>query len=119
MSQDKYTITLPQGNYDGSRFAGRCDEYSIAIAAGSSARNMDISHLKFTRISAPNVDLSGLVAEKTSVITLFAPGAKLDGACFAGATLGMAGKFTAYRADSEDAFHTATSYEAGGSSGSR
>jgi len=109
LSQDKYSVNLPQGNYDGSRFAGRCDEYSISIAAGSSARNVDISHLKFTRISAPNVDMTGLIAEKTSIITLFAPHAKLDGACLEGATLGMSGRLTAYTAESPTAFHTAKS----------
>lgn len=110
MSQDnKYIVNLPQGNYDGSRFAGRCDEYSISIAAGSSARDVDISNLKFTRISAPNVDLSGLQAEKTSIITLFAPHATLDNACLVGATLGMSTKVAAYRTDSPTAFHTAKS----------
>lgn len=92
MSQDnKYVVNLPQGNYDGSRFAGRCDEYSISIAEGSSARNVDISDLKFTRIDAPGVDLSGLKAERSSIITLNAPGAKLDNVCLRNATLGMGG----------------------------
>lgn len=89
MSQADYSITLPQGNYDGARFAGRCDQYSISIEAGSSARDMDISHLKFTQISAPGVDLSGLQAEQSSIITLYTPTATLDGANFTDATLGI------------------------------
>lgn len=90
MSQlNQHTLNLPLGTYSGAKFTGKCDAYSISIAEGSVARNMDISGLKFTQISAPGVDLTGLRAEASSIITLHTPGAKLDGANFAGATLGM------------------------------
>lgn len=89
MSQLNYTLNLPLGTYSGAKFAGKCDEYSISIAEGSVARNVDISGLKFAQISAPGVDLTGLKAEASSIITLHTPGATLDGANFAGATLGM------------------------------
>jgi hypothetical protein len=89
LSQHNHTLTLPLGVYSGSRFAGKCDAYSISIAEGSVARDMDISGLKFAKISAPAVDLTGLKAEASSIITLHAPGATLDGACFKSATLGM------------------------------
>lgn len=94
MSQPEHVLNLPLGNYNGAKFAGRCDEYSIKIAAGSSARDMDIAGLRFARIDAPGVDLSGLKAEKSSIITLNAPSATLDSACFKGATLGMTSNFT-------------------------
>ncbi len=90
MSQHNHNLTLPLGVYSGSRFAGKCDESSIHFAEGSVARDVDISGLRFAKISAPAVDLSGLKAEASSIITLHAPGATLDGACFKGATLGMA-----------------------------
>ncbi len=89
MSQHNYTLQLPLGTYSGAKFAGKCDEYSISIAEGSVARNVDISGLRFAQISAPGVDLTGLKAEASSIITLHTPGATLNGACFEGATLGM------------------------------
>lgn len=89
MSQHDHILNLPLGNYNGAKFAGRCDEYSIKIAAGSSARDVDIAGLRFARIDAAGVDLSGLKAERSSIITLNAPSATFDGAYFEGATLGM------------------------------
>ena len=94
MSQLNYTLNLPLGTYSGARFAGRCDEYSISIAEGSTARNVDISGLRFAQISAPGVDLTGLKAESSSIITLHTPGATLDNACFRGATLGMSSRLS-------------------------
>lgn len=93
MSQLNYTLTLPLGTYSGAKFAGRCDEYSISIAKGSVARNVDISGLKFAKVSAPGVDLTGLKAEASSIITLDVPGATLGGAQMRNATIGMKSNF--------------------------
>lgn len=94
MSQHDHILNLPLGNYNGAKFAGRCDEYSIRIAAGSSARDMDIAGLRFARIDAPGVDLSGLKGQKSSIITLNAPGSTLSNAQLNGATLGMTSNFS-------------------------
>lgn len=94
MSQPEHVLNLPLGNYNGAKFQGRCDEYSIKIAAGSSARDMDIAGLRFARIDAPGVDLSGLKGQKSSIITLNAPGSTLTSAQLSGATLGMTSNFT-------------------------
>jgi uncharacterized protein YjbI with pentapeptide repeats len=94
-------IRLGQANYDGARFSGNFDGATIEIAKGSSARNVRIENLKFARFSAPGVDLSGLQADCSNIITFDVPGAKLYGASMRGATLGMSSNFSAAQISGE------------------
>lgn len=97
-----HILNLPLGTYSGAKFTGKCDAYAISIASGSVARNVDISGLKFTKISAPGVDLTGLKAEASSIITLNVPGSTLTGVQMKGATIGMSSNFTGANIESTD-----------------